>query len=78
MPRNRMLFGKNQSGGVHTNTVYCPVIRGQIDGTTCLKIVDVADGLINARILEDIEAVSDWNDGLRQKCLNCPYHANIG
>jgi len=33
-------------------TVYCPVIDGQIDGTTCTEIVDVADGLINKRIFE--------------------------
>lgn len=59
-------------------TVYCPVIDGQIDGTTCMEIVDVVDGLINERILDDIEEVAVWNDEQKQKCLNCPYHADIG
>ena len=58
-------------------TVYCPVIDGQIDGTTCMEIVDVVDGLINERILDDIEEVTVWNDEQKQKCLNCPYHADV-
>ena len=58
-------------------TVYCPVIDGQIDGTTCMEIVDVVDGLINQRILNDIEKVTVWNEEQKQKCLNCPYHADI-
>lgn len=35
------------------NTVFCPVLNAQIDGTTCLEIVLVADGEMNKRILPD-------------------------
>lgn len=58
-------------------TVYCPVIEGQIDGTTCMEIVDVVNGLINERIIKDIKEVTIWNDEQKQKCLNCPYHADV-
>ena len=57
------------------NTVFCPVINNQIDGTTCLEIVLVADREAKASILpENIK----WNEEQRQKCLNCPYHADLG
>lgn len=57
-------------------TVYCPVIGGQVDGTTCMEIVDVVDGMINKRILEDYDPPIPWNEAQRRKCLNCPYHAD--
>ena len=56
------------------NTVYCPVINGQIDGTSCLEIVLVADREINQSILpQSIE----WNEEQRNKCLACKYHADV-
>ncbi len=58
-------------------TVYCPVIDGQIDGTTCLEIVQVADGELNERLLNDIPEVMQWNEEQRQKCLNCKWHADV-
>lgn len=58
------------------NTVYCPVTGGQVDGTTCIEIVDVADGMLNKRILEDYVPPIPWNEEQRNKCLNCPYHAD--
>lgn len=58
-------------------TVYCPVINGQIDGTTCQEIVDVADGMLSERILEDYDVKTVWNEEQRQKCLVCPYHADL-
>lgn len=55
-------------------TVYCPVINGQVDGSTCLEIVLVADHEAKPSILpQRIE----WNEEQRQKCLNCPYHADL-
>lgn len=59
-------------------TVYCPIIDRQIDGATCMEIVDVVDGLINERILNDIEEITAWDEEQKQKCLSCPYHADIG
>ena len=59
------------------NTVYCPVIDGQIDGTTCLEIVQVADGELNKRLLDDIPEVTEWNEEQRQKCLHCKWHNDI-
>lgn len=58
-------------------TVYCPVIDGQIDGTTCMEIVDVADGLISKGILEDYDPAIPWSEEQRQKCLNCKWHADL-
>ena len=43
----------------------------------CMEIVDVVDGLINERILNDIDEVKIWNEEQKQKCLSCPYHADV-
>lgn len=55
-------------------TVYCPVIKDQIDGTSCLEICIVADGEIRSSVLSpEIE----WNEKQREICLACKYHAEI-
>lgn len=55
-------------------TVHCPVINGQIDGSGCFEIVLVADREAKPSILpQSIE----WNEEQRQKCLSCPYHADL-
>ena len=59
------------------NTVYCPVIEGQIDGATCMEIVDVADGMISERILKDYNPPIQWNDNQCKKCLKCKWHADF-
>lgn len=56
------------------NTVFCPVMNKQVDGTTCLEIVLVADREAKPSILPDGTA---WNEEQRQKCLSCPYHADL-
>ena len=56
------------------NTVYCPVMDRQVDGTTCLEIVLVADREMNASTLP--EGVH-WDEEQRQKCLSCPYHNDL-
>lgn len=57
-----------------SDTVFCPVIDGQIDGTTCLEIVLVADKEAKPTILpKGIE----WNEEQCKKCLACKYHADI-
>lgn len=58
-------------------TVYCPVIDGQIDGATCMEIADVADGMMNERVLQDIDTAVIWNEEQRQKCLSCKYHGDV-
>lgn len=55
-------------------TVYCPVINGQIDGTSCLEIVLVADREAKPSILP--ESVI-WNEEQCEKCLACKYHADV-
>ena len=56
-------------------TVYCPVMDAQIDGGACIVICDVADRMLKPSVLpENIM----WNEEQRQKCLNCPYHADLG
>ena len=57
-----------------SNTVFCPVINGQIDGTTCLEIVLVADREAKPTILpKGVE----WNEEQRKKCLTCKYHNDV-
>lgn len=57
-----------------SNTVFCPVINKQIDGTTCLEIVLVADKEANPSILpKDVKR----NEEQRRKCLTCKYHDDI-
>lgn len=55
-------------------TVFCPVLNGQVDGNTCLEIVLVADREAKPTILQ---AGIEWNEEQRQKCLKCPYHADL-
>ena len=56
------------------NTVYCPVMDKQIDGTTCLEIVLVADRMINKRVLPENLC---WDEGQRTKCLQCKWHDDV-
>jgi hypothetical protein len=56
------------------NTVFCPVINRQIDGTSCFEIVLVADKEMKPTILP--KGVK-WNEEQRRKCLACKYHADI-
>ena len=55
-------------------TVYCPVIDGQIDGTSCLEIVLVADREAKLSILPDGVI---WNEEQRERCLACKYHEDL-
>ncbi len=55
-------------------TVYCPVMKKQIDGTTCLEIVLVADNEMKPQILPvDLE----WNATKRNDCLCCMWHSDL-
>lgn len=56
------------------NTVFCPVMNKKVDGTTCLEIVLVADHEAKPSILPQ---GLEWNDQQREKCLKCPYHADL-
>lgn len=56
------------------NTVYCPVLNRQVDGSTCLEIVLVADREAKTSILP--QSIK-WNEDQRQKCLKCPYHNDL-
>lgn len=63
-----MIVPEEQCG---TDTVYCPVIQGQIDGTSCYEITLVADKWIKPSVLpQSIE----WNEELRKICNACKYH----
>lgn len=54
-------------------TVYCPVTGGQIDGSTCLEIVLVADQEAKPTILpKNLK----WDDEQCRKCKACKYHAD--
>ena len=60
--------------GEMINTVFCPVINEQIDGTTCLDIVLVADKEAKTSILPNWVK---WNEEQRKKCLTCKYHSDM-
>ena len=55
-------------------TVHCPIKDAQVDGGDCLVICDVADRMIKPSVLP--EGIV-WNEEQRQKCLSCPYHADL-
>lgn len=55
-------------------TVYCPVKDAQVNGDDCLIICDVADHMIKPSVLPD---GIKWDDRQREKCLKCPYHADL-
>lgn len=56
------------------NTVYCPVMGEQVDGTTCLEIALVADRMIKASVLP---TSLQWSDAQREKCLSCKWHDDV-
>lgn len=56
------------------NTVYCPVKDGQINGSDCLLICDIADKLIKPEARPD---GIEWDEQQRSKCKACKYHADI-
>lgn len=65
-------------------TVYCPIKDGQINGTDCLTMCDVADNMFNSSVLYDGESGESilpesikWNEEQRQKCLKCQYHNDV-
>lgn len=55
-------------------TVYCPVMKKQIDGTTCLEIVLVSDGEMKPQILP---AGFKWSESRRDVCLSCIWHSDL-
>lgn len=55
-------------------TIYCPVKDGQVDGTTCLDIVLVADKEAKPSILP---CGLKWDEEQRKKCLTCKYHTDV-
>ena len=56
------------------NTVYCPVMEKNIDGSTCLEIVLVADKEASSNILPD---ALGWNEQKCNLCLSCKWHSDI-
>ena len=46
-------------------TVYCPVKAAQVNGTDCMVNPSVLPGGI------------DWSEEQRERCLKCPYHADL-
>lgn len=56
------------------NTVYCPVIDGQIDGASCFDIVLVANQEAKSTILP--KGIK-WNDEQCRICKACKYHSDI-
>ena len=55
-------------------TVYCPVKGDHINGTDCITICDIADGLIKPSCLPD---GIEWNDAQIKTCKACKYHEDI-
>lgn len=51
------------------NTVFCPVMEKEIDGTNCLIICDVADKFIKPTVLP--EGIK-WSEEQRAKCTGEP------
>ena len=57
--------------GSKKRTVYCPVKQGQINGTDCLVICEVAERMLKSSVIpEEIP----WNEEQRLICKQCKYH----
>ena len=55
-------------------TVYCPLKGDQINGTDCLVVCDVVDGLFKPTVIpKDIA----WTEEKREICEVCKYHNDI-
>lgn len=57
-----------------SKTVFCPVKKGQIDGSDCYLVCEVADGML---LDEFVPEAIVWNEDQRQKCLKCKYHDDV-
>lgn len=58
--------------------IHCPILGKEIDGATCLTIVDVADHVLTETALQPILAKGEeWTAKKRKTCLECKYHDDI-
>ncbi len=57
-------------------TVFCPVIKRQIDGGDCFIICDIADEMIKPILLFEEFSVA-WDEDMRQVCKQCVFHDDL-
>jgi len=55
-------------------TVFCPIKQGQVNGTDCILICDVADKMVKPNLLPE---GMEWNETKRKMCQECQYHNDI-
>ena len=55
-------------------TVSCPVLKGQVNGTICLEIVLVTDREANHSVLP---SSIKWTEEMREICKACKYHDDV-
>lgn len=53
---------------------WCPAAERDVDVCECMEICDVADGMLDERILEDYEQPIVWSEEKAEKCRTCKYH----
>jgi len=55
------------------DTVYCPVLERGIDDADCMEICDVADDLIDEKVMGTFDPPIQWTEELAEKCRNCEH-----
>lgn len=57
------------------NTVYCPVLERGINDADCMEICDVADDLIDEKVMKTVDSSIKWTAELSEVCKQCKYHS---
>lgn len=55
------------------DTVYCPVLEHGIDDADCMEICDVADDLLDEKVMGTFDPPVQWTEELAEKCRNCEH-----
>ena len=55
------------------DTVYCPVLEHDIDDADCMEICDVADDLLDEKVVGTFDPPVQWTEELAEKCRNCEH-----
>ena len=64
-----------QSDNVFPDSMFCPLLKQEIDEIVCYEIVAVVSGLFKMSSVPEVEGIS--REEARKICnkTNCPYHS---
>jgi len=71
LDRTKHIIRKIEEG--EGDDVYCPILERGIDIADCMEICDVADDLIDEKVMDTFDPPVQWTEELAEKCRNCEH-----